>query len=46
VAIFRSAPPTREGLLDAASQVERMRIRMISAERMQAIADRAREIIG
>ena len=46
VAIFRSAPPTREGLLDAAGQVERMRIRMISAERMQSIADRAREIIG
>jgi hypothetical protein len=46
VAIFRSAPPTREGLLDAAGQVERMRIRMISAERMQAIAARAREIIG
>ncbi len=45
VAIFRSAPPTREGLLDAAGQVERMRIRMISPERMQSIAERAREII-
>ncbi len=46
VAIFRSAPPTREGLLEAASQVEQMRIRMISPERMQAIADLARQIIA
>ena len=46
VAVFRSAPPTREGLLEAADQVERMRIRMISPDRMQAVADRAREIIG
>jgi hypothetical protein len=46
VAVFRSAPPTREGLLEAADQVERMRIRMISPDRMQAVADRAREIIA
>jgi hypothetical protein len=46
VAIFRGAPPTREGLLAAADQVERMRIRMISADRMQAVADRARRIIA
>jgi hypothetical protein len=46
VAIFRSAPPTREGLLEAAEQVERMRIRMISPERMRAIAVLARQIIG
>jgi hypothetical protein len=45
VAVFRSAPPTREGLLEAATHVERMRIRMISQERMQAIAERARQII-
>ena len=46
VAIFRGAPPTREGLLAAADQVERMRIRMISPDRMQAVADRARRIIA
>jgi hypothetical protein len=46
VAIFRSAPPTREGLLEAADQVERMRIRMISPDRMQAVAERARQIIA
>ncbi len=46
VAIFRSAPPTREGLLLAAAQVERMRIRMISPDRMQAVAARARQIIA
>jgi hypothetical protein len=46
IAIFRSAPPSREGLLDAADQVERMRIRMISSERMRAIADIARRIVG
>jgi len=45
IAIFRSAPPTREGLLEAADQVGRMRIRMISTERMRAIADLARQII-
>ncbi len=46
VAIFRGAPPTRDGLLAAAEQVERMRIRMISPDRMQAVADRARRIIA
>lgn len=46
VAIFRGAPPTREGLLAAADQVERMRIRMISPDRMQAVADQARRIIA
>ena len=46
VAVFRGAPPTREGLLAAADQVERMRIRMISPDRMQAVADRARRIIA
>jgi hypothetical protein len=46
VAIFRGAPPTREGLLAAADQVERMRIRMISPDRMQAVAERARRIIA
>jgi hypothetical protein len=46
VAIFRGAQPTREGLLAAADQVERMRIRMISPDRMQAVADRARRIIA
>ncbi|HXM57354.1 MAG TPA: hypothetical protein VOB72_18295 [Candidatus Dormibacteraeota bacterium] len=46
VAVFRSAPPTREGLLEAAEQVERMRIRMISPDRMQAVAERARQIIA
>jgi hypothetical protein len=46
VAVFRGAPPTREGLLEAAAQVERMRIRMISQDRMQAVADRARQIIS
>jgi hypothetical protein len=46
VAVFRSAPPTREGLLAAADQVERMRIRMISPDRMQAVADRARRLIA
>jgi hypothetical protein len=46
VAVFRSAPPTRQGLLEAAEQVGRMRIRMISPDRMQAVADRARQIIA
>jgi hypothetical protein len=46
VAVFRSAPPTRQGLLEAAQQVERMRIRMISPDRMQAVAERARQIIA
>lgn len=46
VALFRGAPPTREGLLEAADQVERMRIRMISPDRMQAVAERARQIIA
>jgi hypothetical protein len=46
VAIFRGAPPTREGLLAAADQVERMRIRMISPDRMQAVAARTRRIIA
>jgi hypothetical protein len=46
VAVFRSAPLTREGLLEAADQVERMRIRMISPDRMQAVADRVRQIIA
>jgi hypothetical protein len=46
VAIFRSAPPTREGLLGAAEQVERMRIRAISPDRMQAVAERARRLIA
>ncbi|HSR22870.1 MAG TPA: hypothetical protein VLW53_04920, partial [Candidatus Eisenbacteria bacterium] len=45
VAVFRSAPPTRQGLLEAAQQVERMRIRMISPDRMQAVAERARRLI-
>jgi hypothetical protein len=45
VAVFRSAQPTRQGLLEAADQVERMRIRMISPDRMQAVAERARRII-
>jgi len=46
VAIFRGAPPTRDGLLAAADQVEQMRIRMISPDRMQAVADQARRIIA
>lgn len=46
VAIFRSAQQSREGLLAAADQVERMRIRMISPDRMQAVAERARRIIA
>lgn len=46
VAVFRSAPPTRQGLLEAAQQVERMRIRMISPDRMQAVAERARRLIA
>ena len=46
VAVFRSAPATRQGLLEAAAQVEQMRIRMISPDRMQAVADRARQIIA
>jgi hypothetical protein len=46
VAIFRGAPPTRAGLLAAADQVGRMRIRMISSDRMQAVAERARRIIA
>jgi len=45
VAVFHSVPPTREGLLEAADQVERMRIRMISPDRMQSVADRARRLI-
>src|SRR5205814_581714 len=32
VAVFRSAPPTRDGLLDAAHRVGHMRLRMISPE--------------
>lgn len=45
VAVFRAAPPTRDGLLEAADQVERMRIRMISPDRMHAVADVARRLI-
>lgn len=45
IAIFRSASRTREGMLEAARQVAQMRIRMISAERMQAVADITRRLI-
>ena len=45
-AVFRSAPPTREGLLEAARQVEQLRLRMISPETMQLVAERARRIIA
>ena len=45
VAVFRSAPQTRDGLLDAAQRVEHMRLRMISPDTMQVVAERARRII-
>lgn len=43
--VFRRAPQTSEGLLAAATEVEQMRIRLISAETMRVVARRAREIL-
>lgn len=46
VAVFRAAPDTPEGLLEAAARLEGMRIRMISPGRMRAVAGRARQVIA
>jgi len=46
VAVFREAPATAEGLLEAAARLEAMRLRMISPERMRAVAERARQVIA